>query len=226
MAINPVQAATFNYFDGTFNDADWTRTIRYFAGPSGSVSETATQSLTGGNPDEFRTMTQSWGNGTNARVYNFHSNAIYDPATQGAIASIDYSADVIGISANVGGEFGDEFAIQQDGRIFRAANIGIPDVSPWQTRSVPGLTVTDFIAFDGGSGPNFSSTGSPIQFGYGRGYSFNGGFAASITSGIDNWSVTVRNVVPSTPSVPEPSSIIGLLGLGLFGIDKLLKQTI
>ena len=225
LAMNPVQAATFNYFDGTFNDADWTRRIHFNVGPVGSFSETATQSLREGNPEAFRRMTQSWGNGTSALVYHFNNNAIYDPATQGEIEFIDYSADVRWIAANVGGVFANGFAIEQDGRLFASANKAVAEVFPWQTKSFPGLTVADFVAVDRGPGPDFSSTGTPIKFGYDQGYRFDGLFTASLTSGIDNWSVTVNTVPPPnpSPSVPEPSSIIGLLGLGVLGMSRISK---
>ena len=221
----PTQAATF--FDGTFNDADWTRIVNI---TSGTFEETATQSPSGGNPDAFRSMTHTLRGGTSANVFHFNNNAIYNPAL-GAIASIDYSADVRGLPAStIGGVFGDGFAIRQAGRLFRTGTTGIVNNSPWQTKSLLGLTGGNFIALDGGSGPDFSITGSVIQFGYERNNALGGSSTTPriIAHGIDNWSVRLNLAtvpVPEPSKTPEPSTIIslGLLGLGALWQRKLAK---
>ncbi|AFZ48307.1 protein of unknown function DUF1555 [Cyanobacterium stanieri PCC 7202] len=224
LVATPAQAATF--FDGTFNDADWTRIVNITPSPSGSSGETATQSLSGGNPDAFRSMTHTLTGGTAVNVFHFNNNAIYNPAL-GAIVSIDYSADVRGLTPSAG-TFGDGFAILQDGRIFRTGTTGVSTGSPWQTKSLLGLTDGNFFALDGGSGPDFSITGSLIQFGYERN---NANFSPSptartITHGIDNWSVRLNLAtvpVPEPSKTPEPSTIIslGLLGFGALWQRKL-----
>jgi hypothetical protein len=228
LVTTPAQAATF--FDGTFNDADWTRIVNITEGPFSSFEETASQSLSGGNPGAFRSMTHTWGNNTAARIYHFNVNAIYDPAVEGAIASIDYSADVRGLpGSTIGGVFGDGFAIQQDGRIFRTGTTGIGNNSPWQTVSLLNLTSGNFIALDGGSEPDFSITGSSIQFGYIRGNFIPTRTVRTVAHGIDNWSVTLNLAtvpVPEPSKTPEPSTIIslGLLGFGALWQRKLNKS--
>jgi hypothetical protein len=201
------EAATVKFFDGTFNDSDWTKAFQATGSPS---SETAEPSLSGGNPDAFRLTTHTWGNGTQGVVYHFNNRAVYDPSTQGAIASIDYSADVIGLNT-FSGVFGDGLLLEQDGRLFISAFTAVRYPSQWQTKSVSGLTSDGFLPLDGDAAPDFSIQGAAITFGYIRTNTISGS-TTTIRHGIDNWSVNVTTV--SATSVPEPSSILGLLAIG------------
>jgi hypothetical protein len=211
------KAATFNFFDGTFNDSDWIRAFQSTGSPS---LETAEQSFSGGTPDAFRLMTHTWGNGIQGVVYHLSNQTIYDPSTQGAIESIDYSADVIGLN-DAPGVFGDGLLIQQDRRLFISAFTAVRFPSPWQTKSVFGLTSDSFLSLDGGTAPDFSVQGEPISFGYIRTNTISGA-STSIRHGIDNWSVNVTNV--SVTSIPEPSSILGLLAIASLARTSLFQS--
>ncbi len=145
-------------------------------------------------------------------VYNL-SNFVYNPSTQGAIESIDFSYSAIGFGS--GGFLGDGLLLEQDGKLFAGAFTGLPYTNTWQTKSVSNVTAFPSLAFDG-SIPDLSASGSPIRFGYFRTSTQSGGFFTT-RNGIDNYSVTV-NQVPIPVPVPEPSTILGLgvLGLGAF----------
>ena len=71
-----------------------------------------------------------------------------------------------------------------------------PTANQWVSFAHTGLTASDFSLIGGSSHPDFSASGSPIEFGY---YTSNGtGFGTGHTdSGIDNYSASI---------VPEPSS--------------------
>ena len=209
MAAAPLGTATAvplaTYFDGTFNDSDWTRYAEVTRGTP-VYQETAEQSLTGGNPDAYRYMTHTWGNGTRVVVRHFNINAMYDPSVSGAIGYIDYSADVIGLGG-VDGVFGDAFLIEQDNRLFMAAITAVPiTTSGWLDKDYFNLTADNFRAVDGGVGPDFSALGSAITFGYARSNTLLGG-VSTVAHGIDNWSVTIHDA-------PEPG-MLALLGLGI-----------
>lgn len=73
-AMNSASALTF--FDGTFNDSDWTSSINISQGPFSSVSYTGTQVASGGNPGDYRLDTRTWGLGTQAQVFNLNSLAV------------------------------------------------------------------------------------------------------------------------------------------------------
>jgi hypothetical protein len=89
-AIGASTAIAVTFSDGTFNDADWTSSLQVLEGPFSSVSHTETQVASGGNPDAYRLNIREWGFGTRAAVYNLNSLAVYDPSTQGAIASVNF----------------------------------------------------------------------------------------------------------------------------------------
>jgi len=191
-------ADTLTFTEGTFNPADWTVIVR------GMGTTTASQILTGGNPDAFRQITNSvdgimWG-------YHFKNSAVYNPSTQGAILSIDYSEDAILLDGT--GTLGAGPAIIQGGKVFAQ---GFGTVGPtWTHRTFNNLHQSTFQHFHGEPGsafPDFSATGGPITFGFWRG---NAEGTFSMTTGIDNWSMTLH-----TNSVPEPSALTLAVGCGL-----------
>ena len=212
---SPVYGNSIVVFDDTFLDSNWTQTATVRSGPP-IFTATANQSPTGGNLDAFREMTHTWGSPTEATsvvIDHMYNQITYDPKTQGAIGSINYSEDGIIISTTAPpGIVGRGMDIFQDGVFYRSLTstgvfYALTDTT-WTTFSLAGLTAADFTSFTG-THPNFSATGDPMQFGYLRS---NGLFNEVITNvhGIDNWTVTIN-------PVPEPSSlylaIIGGLGL-------------
>jgi MYXO-CTERM domain-containing protein len=71
----------------------------------------------------------------------------------------------------------------------------------------------DFFNWHGeGSFPNFSATGGPITFGFWRG---NNEGTYSMTTGIDNWSMTIH-------TVPEPAG----LGLAALSAIALIRRRV
>jgi hypothetical protein len=211
------KAATFNYFDGTFNDADWTKFFQATGSPAFEVAE---QRTSGGNPDSFRFMSHTWGNGVQGVVYHLNNNVVYDPSTQGAIDSLDYSADVIGFNTS-SGVFGDGLLIEQGDRLFISQFTAVRFPSPWQTKSASDLTSSSFLSLDGGAAPDFSAAGDAISFGYIRTNTIPG-VTTTIEHGIDNWSISV-NSVSATP-VPESNLVLGLLALASFGFSSTFQR--
>jgi hypothetical protein len=195
MFVAPIAPARadVSFFDGTFDPADWTIQSAAQVGNGGTTS--ATQQQTGGDPDQFRQISQTVNPipeaGGSSTTYNFHLNltATYDPAN-GAIESIDYSEDAILISG-----FGDGQAlgpaILQGGQIYIRANQVSPDFA-WTDKDFPGLGEGSFALFgDGTQHPDFSEQGDPIQFGFVRANSTLGN-GYTIIGGIDNWSYTIH----------------------------------
>ena len=122
----------------------------------------------------------------------------YDPATQGAVAFIDYSEDGISLDTQSSVATQSAMLLEQAGRKYIALP---PDAFPrlattWQvSQNTPTLRAPDFAVLDGppcqagGSCPDFSSSGAPMRFGYWR--LSTGLRGAAIAHGIDNWRVTV-----------------------------------
>ena len=206
-----VQAAPVVFTDGTFNDADWVTTIEVDTTPDLVV--TAGQVPTGGNPDEFRSITHQFTR-FNTGTLHVQVSQVYNPAVQGAIESIDFSADLKRLTPDrflvhnfvivQNGEpyallGGDVFNTFNDWTMVSKLNVTLADVSPRP------------VAFPL---PDFSTSGAPIMFGY-TGSAFSSATdLKTITSGLDNWRVTINRV-----KAPEPSTLalflLGLLGIGL-----------
>jgi len=111
--------AAISYFDGTFNNSDWSLTTFTNTGGAGSTTN-GTQITVGGNPTDYRFINNLLNiNGVNSLVLGVHLNvtATYDPSMQGAISSIDYSEDSKNFGTPGGGQ-GTGLAIMQGGNFY------------------------------------------------------------------------------------------------------------
>ena len=213
VALVASSAQGTTYFDGVFNNSDWSLTVVTNATGTGSTAQ-GLQFLTGGNPNEYRRVRHQLvvsppGNGF---LFSFHlnNNAFYTPSTQGAISYIDYSEDSINFIPDTivpGNGQGSGLLILQNSKYYRQQNpllvMPYSGYSTWTANAAPGLLAADFaeVTLAGivipSSNPDFSATGSIMQLGFHRGNSGNSGY--NTDCGIDNWHVNI---------VPEPASIL------------------
>ena len=152
-------------------------------------TQTAQNRATGGNPDGFRRMVHTLTTNTapdfsTLLVQHRYTGATYDPSTQGAIVSIDFSQD----QQSVGAVYG-SFLIVQNGVAYEAV---FPNGSvfegPWHRVALNALQPANFSP---APGPDFSATGGPMVFGFVRGNTAR--FApATTTHDVDNWRVLIR----------------------------------
>jgi hypothetical protein len=216
--VGSAQASAI-FFDGVFNNSDWSLTVLTNATGTGSTAQ-GFQVPLGGNPNEYREVRHQLvvtGPPFNGAVHSLHlnNNAFYTPSTQGAISYIDYSEDSINFIPQTivpGDGQASGLLILQNGKYYRQQNpfliMPYSGYSTWTANPAPGLLATDFaeVSLAGvvilASNPDFSAAGSIMQLGFYRGNSGNGGYGTDC--GIDNWSVKI---------VPEPASA-GLLALG------------
>lgn len=229
LATMPVTAATLTIADFTFADSDWTSQSLYDIGFT-SVSLSNGQSFSDGNAAPFRSTSYSmvWsGVQTYGSVYawSFYQGANYTPSAQGAISSLDYTEDNKRIFADwTPAAVAANALLRQNGSVYIGPFYVFGPGQFWQTKSYSGLTANDFIEVNlGGDGqlawnysahPDFSATGSTLEFGYSRSNSYS--FTSSLGHGIDNWAYTLTY----TPAaiVPLPASALLLLsGLLPFG---------
>lgn len=237
----PVSAClgAVTFFDGTFNDADWD-VIRDEYGNGGTVT---ISQRTGGNPGEYRhivnTVDPSPGGGEPSGVLGFHKclAAVYDPQTQGAIASIDYSEDSIMFSGFGHGQATGP-ALMQDGLVYYYLPSLYCNQRSWTTQTLHSLTAEDFLCICGAGvcvpeHPDFSALGRPIVFGFWRGNSSRY-YGYTIVAGIDNWSLTVTSVrrpvgidikPQSCPNPLNPRSR-GVLPVAILGREEFDVATI
>ncbi|MEQ9455521.1 MAG: hypothetical protein RLN76_13130 [Phycisphaeraceae bacterium] len=223
----PSQAATI-FSDGVFNNGDWTASTVTNAGGAGSTTSEF-QVLTGGSPNEYREIHTN----LNASVaggavlsLNLRNAATYNPNTQGAISTIDYSEDSLNIS-QLGNGHATGLLIQQGGLTFVLRNpilaMAQPTFNTWSANAAPGLVALDLWEIDNAgilnstSNPDFSTAGGVMQFGFYRGVS-SGNFTGQETrrTGIDNWRVQINEaddgtVIPSPAAAP--AGLLGLIGV-------------
>lgn len=207
-------AAIVSFFDGIFNNADWTLTQRVNTNGAGSTSQ-GFQVLTGGNPNEYRRIRHQLIVSTPTGIlHSFHikPTATYTPSSQGAITTIDYSEDSINFLNAPGNGQGTGLAILQNGRYYRqnapALSMPFSTYSNWNNNIALGLTAASFweVDINGnilGNMPDFSASGSTMQLGFYRGNSNNG--SINTDCGIDNWNVHINNV-----PTPGAAAVLGL----------------
>jgi hypothetical protein len=214
------------FTDDTFNDADWTASIIFQDGQTPSF--TATQISSGGNPGAYRQVQHTYGglvNNGSIVVGHLMDGATYDPSIDGAVSTIDFSFDLILFDG------GDSRTVAYGGLILQnnsyysggyTTTSTVPTTNVWESNSIEDLFASDFslVMGAGPAQPDFSSSGSIIQFGY---FSGNSTFPATQTttlSGIDNWSTTIN---PSIVPIPPALYLFGTGLLGLIGMAKRKK---
>lgn len=195
---------TFNSFG--WNASNW-ETVQY-----GPGSATGMRDDVGGNPGAAwqATMTASTSGGTLNGFQRYTGTNLYDPAVDGAVASMDFTVDAKWISSSlVIGGHGVSAAIRQGG-IDYAANPTQPTgfTGGWVTLTHTGITASDFSRLDGLPGtPDFSAGGAPFSYGFRT-------FIAGINPGnsgvvnYDNLSLAVRSV-----PAPGAAALVGAGGL-------------
>jgi hypothetical protein len=215
LSLTAVAHATPAVFrDETFADSDWTVVTSSFVVFENTVlpggTATGAQVLTGGNPGSFRDVTHfvpaAPSPTTFAAVWSAHfrTGFVYDPSVQGPIATIDFDEDA---RSTLGSQLGQStgIAIRQSDQVY-VAQAGATPETAWTHKQVRGLAFSDFgvlapNGFPGGSSPDFSAAGGPIEVGFVRGNSTGkGGGSYTIAAAIDNWQVRIN---PPCTTVPE-----------------------
>lgn len=199
VGVLPASAQQQSLIDGTFSDANWSA-IKILDDTAGQAATFSVgQSASGGNPDTFRLTTHDYGVG-NIIVAHLYGGAVYTPTAQGSIESISFAYDVrafqVGVSAAIA-----YYPLVFQGGVYYVSRIDVATRNSWEPFAQNGLKSSDFgkaAAIDGPPHPDFSSSGSPLQFGFvtSNGTRFGAGHTES---GIDNWSVTIT----PGPTCPE-----------------------
>lgn len=203
------------FFDGIFNNSDWTLTGVTNANGVGST-QTGMQFLTGGNPNEYRRIRNNLvvsGPGGASIGLHMRNTFSYNPGS-GAISTIDYSEDSINFINQNGNGQGTGLVIFQSGTYYVQRNpllvMPYSSFNTWQPNAAPGLVAGDFweLTLSGtlisSNNPDFTTSGGVMSFGFWRGNSNNGNFQSEC--GIDNWRVEIH-------PVPAPGALAAL-GMG------------
>lgn len=201
-----IHASLVTFEDGTFSDSNWTLTL--LVGPTGGQS--GIQEAAGGNPAAFREVTTN--TGSLVRVFHADPANVFAPSS-GQINTLDFRIDYNALDTfGLGQGFG--LMLKQGSGYYVSSSTNfvtgsaVQDV--WLTKSVTGLTESDFALIIGSGALDFSTSGSPITFGF---ETFNSG-GNGIIAGYDNWKVTL-DTEASNAAVPEPSSFVLLLSVSI-----------
>jgi PEP-CTERM motif len=228
-AASPLSAQSVTYSQGTFDSNQWSFSTITQSGP---VSGTEQLVGTGGNSGSNWLHTFSLGVASGAnryRVANINNTFTYDPRVNGALASLSFSFDLLGLSTSGFSEpfFGSYVpTLRQNGLYFFLANGGLRPTTSWSTYSISSSSFVNWLDPNNQGGslrPDFSAAGTTMEFGY----IMSGGgecpvglvcSAASFASRLDNFSVTANAV----STVPEPSTY-ALMAAGL-GVLMLVQR--
>ncbi len=187
----PVRASdTQVLFDGTFGAGLVSQKIVDTTPGAGATFTSATSSF-GGPSGDWRQTSHTYTSGAIV-VAHVDPAFTYDPATT-PICAIDFGASLVHLTGvSVGGAVGYRVCALQNGAYYGGPTIDVYS-DLWASYAQTGLKNTDFslLAGIGPSRPDFSCTGSPIQFGFTSANSANGGPWTKV-SGIDDWTVTLH----------------------------------
>lgn len=190
LLLGALPGSAYAQSDSTFQNSDWNCVV--LIPPSNSSSTAScTQDMANGNNAPSRRTIHSYAGLIQVAHLFQPASALYNPSTQGALTGLSFSYDLIQYTQNntpPKQKVAYHLLIFQNNTYYRSgANDGIGNIT-WTSFSHPNLTAANFvwIAGPGKKTPDFSCTGSVIQFGYITGNSNT----QKTESGIDNWKVT------------------------------------
>lgn len=193
LAVGAVPPLTLG--DGEFALTDWELRLR--PAPDGSLPGLVVQRETsGGNPGAWLRVALRIPAGTGAAVLlALRRDAVYTPATQGALVVIDHGEDCRLLTVNELQSVESQAAFEQAGRVYVANTAARCLSTTWGSEaSSASLRAGDFVQVDGPpctageACPDFGPSGATMRFGLRR--LVLGAPGDTIGQGLDNWRVT------------------------------------
>jgi hypothetical protein len=224
-------ATVLSYFDGTFSPADWSTVVTAVAS---NATFTAQQAANLGNPGNWKDIrlvsSQTPGGGTSRPfvLYAFHSGFVWDAAVNGPLGQVSLELDLRLVNSAPQGSVFIQPALLQDGLEYFLSTNTVPAArttdAAWNTFRFDAGPEGWIVRGGSGPGPDFSSSGSPIQFGFRAGITLTCNApetsvctSTNIVTGLDNYNLTLT-------VVPLPAAG-WLLGSGLLGLAVLRRRS-
>ena len=129
-----------------------------------------------------------------------NTSAVYTPSLSGAIATIDFSIDLLEDPTQPGASAW-QLLLEQGGTLYYSVPLQGFNNSIWQIFQQNGLTANDFDtnpnvgvpgAIPNNQQPDFTANGAPITFGYVLGNGLTGPGTLTVNNSVDNWLVTIN----------------------------------
>jgi hypothetical protein len=223
-AAGMLHAGPITFTDGTFNLSNYSITTLQSGGGTINVSQTTTA----GNPSPaMQVVTAVSGTAGNFLGLGYFLNTFftYDPGTQGAINSINFSEDInfsiSGFDVFLAAE-GASSLISQNGNLYIDRFSAPVNAGVWETVTASIvqsdydlITNVNTLADDSTQHPNFAS--GPVEFGFISAWSSPSLNANTSTELFDNFTITVN------ATSPEPATFL-LLGAGLSGVGFIRRR--
>jgi hypothetical protein len=180
--------------DADLDDSFWDL-YEHISGSGGTTGGGHLQTGGVGNTDYRRVVLTVNGGGGQVAHFAMRRDATYTPSGDGQIFSITYSEDAIHFSGG-GPQYGSP-ALRQNGKLYAlvpGSGAFATSEQLWTPKSLTGVTQDQFRTLDSATDhPDFSATGTRIEFGYMRLSSTSGGDAGgTVTGGIDNWHLVLN----------------------------------
>jgi hypothetical protein len=210
-ALCPAAQAQPTFFDGTFDNSDWTAKIIANL-PDSLGTFTSLQNTGDGCPTPPSRQTVLNFDGL-IRVAQLRNGATNDPASQGANFALSYSYCLRHNNAIQGQGVAYSLLVFQNNTFYIGPTDQIFDDKFEPFPLTPkNLVATDFqkVTGRGPDKPDFSCAGPPIQLGYQTGNSlstFTPGMFGTTTSSIDNWSVSIVKPQPCCLTTMNESTL-------------------
>jgi hypothetical protein len=218
-AVSSAAAQNVSYSQGTFKASDWQQVVtRQTNGWTGSTDLLTSDGNPGSNwlIKSSRLAPVVTGD---IHIANINTLFTYNPGTNGAIAALDFSFDLLGRSSvGYSAPFFGFFSpvIRQNGELYRVSGSGVEPTFVWATSTFSFTPASSWLSpiLGNTSLPDFTSGGGTIEFGY--------FFAAGGTCPTNNCRETITmasldNYSVSITAVPEPSTY-ALMAAGLAGL--------
>ena len=219
------QAYAATTSDETFANTDWNTALAY--DNKGTATFSANQ---GGSSNTYWSVSHTYGPRLNAStshsmgVAHIDSTFDWNPESRGGLLSFDFSVEMTVTNGGTSGGVGINPLLYQDGKYF-IGPYNIVLSSQTDTITHTDLVASDFLQVDTsgqtltGTHPDFSLSGSTLQFGF---LSSNGSsltYGSGSSSRFDDYAI-------SATAVPEPAHIAFVMSLtALASVIAIKKRT-
>ncbi|MFI4854947.1 MAG: hypothetical protein ACIAQF_08230 [Phycisphaerales bacterium JB065] len=216
-----IAGQTTNFARSTFDLSEWTREAHLK--PLNGTQNGAVFIFEGNHQQTGSCLELRWFAAESTILFGmaFLDEATWDPATDGAINSVNLAMSAMRLDPNISTLQSGRFYLEQGGHYYEYS-FGIGTQDPVAHFSTQDVTEEDFaevffendLPRDPNSNPDFSESGAPIRFGFGQTYAFfDDVLNLNVKTGIDNYSLQIDHEPAPGPVCPGDFNDDGQINL-------------